>query len=60
MKQTQKTNKNTQGIILITIIFYKKVRQQKITYKSLSKPPFVIIVIIFSLLPTMTGELLVP
>jgi hypothetical protein len=46
MKQTQKTNKNTQIVILITIIFYKTVRQQKITYNSLLTMPLIIIVII--------------
>jgi hypothetical protein len=40
-------------------MFYK-VRQQKMTHNSISTMPFIIIVIIFSLLPTMPGELLVP
>ena len=60
MKQTQKTNKNTQIVILITIIFYKKIWQQKITYNSLSTVMLIIIVIISSLLPTRSGELQVP
>jgi len=46
MKQTQKTNKIRQTVVLIVIIFYKKVRQQKITYNSLSTMPLIIIVII--------------
>jgi hypothetical protein len=45
MKQTQ-TTIDTQIVTLIIIIFYKKVRQQKITYDSLSTMPLIIIVII--------------